>query len=117
MHFKSSMDNLLGHKLKILCTDCGGGGEYSKHEFTSFCSSTSVLHQFIFPLTSQENGFAERKYRHIVDMSLTLISQASLPLNLWPYAFSTSVFLINRLPSRTRKFLSSWEPLFGSSTP
>jgi hypothetical protein len=97
MHFKSTMENLLSCKLKILRTDCGG--EYSKHEFQSFCSSTGILHQFICPHTSQQNGVAERKHRHIVDMGLTLMSQASLPLTFWPYAFSTSVFLINRLPS------------------
>ena len=50
----------------------------------------------------------------IVDMGLTLMSQASLPLYLWPYAFSTSVFLINRLPSPHRGFISPWERLFGS---
>uniref|UniRef100_A0A2N9E5R8 Integrase catalytic domain-containing protein n=1 Tax=Fagus sylvatica TaxID=28930 RepID=A0A2N9E5R8_FAGSY len=112
MHFKSTMENLLSCKLKILRTDCGG--EYSKHEFQSFCSSTGVLHQFTCPHTSQQNGVAERKHRHIVDKGLTLMSQASLPLTFWPYAFSTSVFLINRLPSPHRGFISPWERLFGS---
>uniref|UniRef100_A0A2N9G1P2 Integrase catalytic domain-containing protein n=1 Tax=Fagus sylvatica TaxID=28930 RepID=A0A2N9G1P2_FAGSY len=69
--------------------DCGG--EYSKSEFQSFCSSAGILHQFSCPHTSQQNGVAERKHRHIVDMALTLISQSSLPLNLWPYAFSIAV--------------------------
>ena len=50
----------------------------------------------------------------IVDMGLTLMSQASLPLYLWPYAFSTSDFLINRLPSPHQGFISPWERLFGS---
>uniref|UniRef100_A0A2N9HH98 Integrase catalytic domain-containing protein n=1 Tax=Fagus sylvatica TaxID=28930 RepID=A0A2N9HH98_FAGSY len=95
MHFKSTMENLLSCKLKILRTDCGG--EYTKHDFQSFCSSTGVFHQFTCPHTSQQNGVAERKHRHIVDMGLTLMSQASLPLTFWPYAFSTAVFLINPL--------------------
>jgi hypothetical protein len=77
--------------------------------FQTFCSSTGVLHQFTCPHTSQQNGVAERKHRHIVDMGLTLMSQASLPLTLWPYAFSTSVFLINRLPSPHQGFISPWE--------
>jgi hypothetical protein len=49
-------------------------------------------------------------------MALTLISQSSLPLNFWLYAFSTTVFLINRLPSVSRQLMSPWECLF-SSTP
>uniref|UniRef100_A0A2N9HKM9 Integrase catalytic domain-containing protein n=1 Tax=Fagus sylvatica TaxID=28930 RepID=A0A2N9HKM9_FAGSY len=115
MHFKSTMENLLSCKLKILRTDCGG--EYTKHDFQSFCSSTGVFHQFTCPHTSQQNGVAERKHRHIVDMGLTLMSQASLPLTFWPYAFSTAVFLINRLPSPHRGLISPWESLFGSSPP
>ena len=115
MHFKSTMENLLSCKLKILHID--SGGEYSKHEFQSFCSSIGVLHQFTCPHTSQQNGVAKRKHRHIVDMGLTFMSQASLPLTFWPYAFSTLVFLINRLPSSHRGFVSPWESLFGSSPP
>ena len=113
MHFKSTMENLLNCKLKILRID--SGGEYSKHEFQSFCSSIGVLYQFTCPHTSQQNGVAKRKHRHIVDMGLTFMSQASLPLTFWPYAFSTLVFLINRLPSSHRGFVSPWESLFGSS--
>jgi transposase InsO family protein len=115
MHFKSTMENLLSCKLKILRTDCGG--EYTKHDFQSFCSSTGVFHQFTCPHTSQQNGVTERKHRHIVDMGLTLMSQASLPLTFWPYAFSTAVFLINHLLSSHRGFISPWESLFGSSPP
>jgi transposase InsO family protein len=112
-HFKSTMENILDCKIKLLRSDCGG--EYSKSEFQSFCSSAGILHQFSCPHTSQQNGVAERKHRHIVDMALKLISQSSLPLNLWPYAFSTAVFLINRLPSVSWQFTSPWECLFGST--
>lgn len=41
----------------------------------------------------------ERKHTHIVDIGLTLLSQASLPLSFWDDAFSTAFYLINRLPS------------------
>lgn len=41
----------------------------------------------------------ERKHRHIVDLGLTLISHASLPLKFWDHAFLTAVYLINRLPT------------------
>ena len=110
IHFKNTMETLLNTSIKILCTDCGS--EYTKDGFTSFCSNLGIIHQFSCPHTSQKNGVAERKHRHIVDLSLTLISQSSLPLTYWPYAFSTSVYLINRLPFATRGFKSPWEVLF-----
>ncbi len=99
-HFKRTMENLLGHSIKTLRTDCGG--EYSNNEFRNFCSTSGIVHQFACPHTSQQNGVANRKHRHIVDMALTLISQSSIPFQYWSYAFSTTVFLINRLPSLHR---------------
>jgi hypothetical protein len=102
-HFKHTMENHLGHSIKTLRTDCGG--EYTNNEFRNFCSTSGIVHQFTCPHTSQQNGVAERKHRHIVDMALTLISQSSLPFQYWSYAFSTAVFLINRLPSLHRLLL------------
>lgn len=52
------------------------------------------------PYTSQQNGRAERKHRHIVDFCLTLLAQAQMPFQYWWKAFSTAVYLINRLPSQ-----------------
>lgn len=37
-------------------------------------------------------------------MGLTLLSQAALPLAYWDYAFQTSVYLINRLPTSALNF-------------
>uniref|UniRef100_A0A2N9HPA0 Integrase catalytic domain-containing protein n=1 Tax=Fagus sylvatica TaxID=28930 RepID=A0A2N9HPA0_FAGSY len=90
--------------------DCGG--EYASNEFHSFCISHGITHQYTCPHTSQQNGLAERKHRHIVDIALTLISQSSLPLSFWPYAFSTAVYLINRVPPSNSKTSSPWELLF-----
>ena len=112
-HFKNTMENFLGKTIKILRTDCGT--EYTHNEFRNFCSNNGILHQFTYPHTSQQNGVAERKHRHIVDIALTLISQSSLPFQYWSYAFSTVVFLINRLPSINRNSLSPWENIFGNS--
>jgi hypothetical protein len=112
-HFKNTMENSLGTSIKTLRTDCGG--EYTNNEFRNFCSNSGIIHQFTCPHTSQQNGVAERKHRHIVDMALTLISQSSLPFSYWSYAFSTAIFLINRLPSLHRGSYSPWETLFAKS--
>jgi hypothetical protein len=48
-------------------------------------------------------------------MALCLISHSSLPYTYWPYAFSTTVYLINCLPSIIRNYVSPWEILFGNS--
>jgi hypothetical protein len=57
----------------------------------------------------QQNGSAKRKHRYIVEVGLTLLAHASMPLKFWDEAFLTAVFLINRLPS---KVIENKPPLF-----
>ena len=41
----------------------------------------------------------ERRHRHIIETGLTLLGQCKDPLKFWCYAFETSVYLINRMPT------------------
>lgn len=76
-----------------------GGGEFRPllHHFKTI----GVHFQHPCPYVHAQNGKVERKHRHIVDIGLTLLAQASLPLRFWWDAFDASVYLINRLPSQT----------------
>ncbi|OMO62750.1 hypothetical protein CCACVL1_22657 [Corchorus capsularis] len=69
------------------------------------------------PYTSEHNGFAERRHRHVIKTGLTLLHQASLPLEFWSYAFQTAVYLINRMPSPNLKFQSAFQGMEESFTP
>jgi histone deacetylase 1/2 len=66
----------------------------------SFFKRVGIAHQVSYPHAHQQNGSAERKHRHIVEMALTLLAYASMPLKFWDEAVSTAVYLINRLPSK-----------------
>lgn len=81
--------------IKSVQTDWGG--EF--RPFTKFLSDLGIIHRLICPHTHHQNGVVERKHRHIVDLGLTLLSHASLPLKFWDHAFLTAVYLINRLPT------------------
>ena len=52
----------------------------------------------------QQNGSAERKHRHIVEVGLALLAAASMPLKFWDEAFLTATYLINIRPSKVIKF-------------
>lgn len=91
--FKSQVENLLNSTIKILRTD--GGTEFKPIT----CMFPSILHQTSCPYTPEQNGLAERKHRHVVELSLAITSQASLPASLWDDIFLSVVYLINRLPS------------------
>lgn len=45
-------------------------------------------------------------------MGLTLLAHASVPLKFWDEAFSTAVYLINRLPSKVLNYETPFERLF-----
>ncbi|KAK5819614.1 hypothetical protein PVK06_024630 [Gossypium arboreum] len=87
------------------------GGEY--RAFTSFLASQGIHHRITCPHTSEQNGVVERKHRHIVDMGITLLAQASLSMEYWGYAFCCAVHLINRLPTVVLKGLTPFQALYG----
>jgi histone deacetylase 1/2 len=61
------------------------------------------------PHTSQQNGVAERKHRHLVETGLALLAHSSLPLRFWDEAFLTACYLINHMPTPV---LNKETPLF-----
>jgi transposase InsO family protein len=90
------MINLLSRKLKKLQTD--GGGEYTSDTFKQYLSTDGILHRITCPHTPQQNGIAERKHRHVIEIGLALLAQSHLPPNYWVEACLTAIFLINRMP-------------------
>nr|GEZ55553.1 hypothetical protein [Tanacetum cinerariifolium] len=62
-------------KLKNVQTDWGG--EF--RNLVSFFSSLGIIHRRSCPHTSGQNGFVERRNRHVVETGLTLLAQACVP--------------------------------------
>jgi histone deacetylase 1/2 len=83
---------------KIIVVQTDWGGEYQHLNF--FFQHVGISHHVSCPHAHQQNGSAERKHRHIVEMGLSLLAHASMPLKYWDQAFLTATFLINRLPSK-----------------
>ena len=106
--FKVSAELQLNHKITEIQTDWGG--EF--RPFSHYLTSLGIHHRLICPHTHHQNGVVERKHRHIVDMGLTLLSQASLPLSFWDHAFHTAVYIINRLPSSAAPYHVPYFTLF-----
>jgi len=50
--------------------------------------------------TPQQNGVAERKHQHILNIIRALIFQSNLHKFFWNFAASHAVFLLNRLPNK-----------------
>ena len=89
--------------------------EYNDKSFISFLDNHGTLPQWSCPYTSQQNGHAKRKHRHILDVVRTLLISASLPKRFWGEAALTTVYTINRIPSLTTHNKSPFELLYGQT--
>lgn len=103
------MENKFQTKIGTLFSD--NGGEFIA--LRSFLATNGITHLTSPPHTPEHNGLSERKHRHIVETGLTLLSTASIPKEYWTFAFTTAVYLINRLPTPVLSLQSPFHKLFG----
>nr|XP_025653293.2 uncharacterized protein LOC112749224 isoform X1 [Arachis hypogaea]XP_029148419.1 uncharacterized protein LOC112749224 isoform X1 [Arachis hypogaea]XP_029148420.1 uncharacterized protein LOC112749224 isoform X1 [Arachis hypogaea]XP_029148421.1 uncharacterized protein LOC112749224 isoform X1 [Arachis hypogaea]XP_029148422.1 uncharacterized protein LOC112749224 isoform X1 [Arachis hypogaea]XP_029148423.1 uncharacterized protein LOC112749224 isoform X1 [Arachis hypogaea]XP_029148424.1 uncharac len=111
--FKQQIENLTGHKIKVLQSD--NGGEYTSNQFTQFLAEQGIIQRFSCPYTPEQNGRAERKHRHLIEMSIAMLSTASMPLTYWDEAVLTATHIINRIPTLILDKKSPYETLFKST--
>jgi hypothetical protein len=76
-----------------------------------------ITHQVSCPHTHQQNGTAEHKHRHIVEMGVALLAHASMPLKYWDEAFLVAVYLINRTPTKLLSYDTPLHRLLGAYWP
>ena len=74
------------------------GGEYER--LNSFFRQIGITHHVPCPHAHQQNASAERRHRHLVEVELSLLAHASMPLKFWDEAFLAATYLINRTPSK-----------------
>ena len=98
-----------GYKLKALQSD--NGEEYLSSTFVQYLRTNGIEHRLSYPYTHQKNGCAERKHRHIIETSLSLLATAFLLLKFWDLTFLAATYLINRLPSPNTNHNSPFELL------
>ncbi|WZZ78411.1 hypothetical protein YC2023_098983 [Brassica napus] len=108
-NFQAYVTNHYHAKIKILRSD--NGGEYTSYAFKSHLDHHGILHQTSCPYTPQQNGVAERKNRHLMEVARSLMFQANVPKRFWSDAVSTACYLINRIPTRVLKDQAPFEVL------
>ena len=93
--------------IKILTMQTDWGGEYEK--LYSFFQQVGLAHHVSCPHAHQQNGSAECKHHHIVQVGLALLANASMPLKFLDEASvrpGTAGLLIDIECSKVRD--SSW---------
>ncbi|GJW80547.1 putative RNA-directed DNA polymerase [Tanacetum coccineum] len=75
------------------------GTEFTNNKMTEFLNTMGILHQTTCAYTPQQNGIAERKHRHLLNVARSFMFQGGIPFRFWSDCVLTAVCLINRLPS------------------
>lgn len=108
--FQALVENRFKTKITTLYSD--NGGEYLG--LRSYLSAHGIAYFITPPHTLEHNRIAERRHCHIVEKGMTLLIHATIPMTYWIYAFSTAVYLINRMPTPTLATSSPFQLLFGA---
>lgn len=74
------------------------GTEIVKEECINMFLAKGILMQKSAPYVPQQNGRAERKHRHLLEVSRALRFQANVPKTFWGECILTTTYLINKLP-------------------
>jgi hypothetical protein len=85
------------------------------HEFGNFLFLKEIFHQTSCPDTSPQNGVAERKNRHLLEVAQSLMFMMNVPKFLWSEAVMTATYLINRMPSRVLGMKTLYEMIYGKN--
>jgi hypothetical protein len=68
-----------------------------------------IVHQSTCVNSPQQNGIAERKNRHLLEVARALLFSTKVPKYLWGEAVLTAAHLINRMPSRVLNLKTPFE--------
>ena len=115
-NFAKMVETQLSKRIKIFRSD--NAFEYTQYAFQTVLHSYGIVHQLTCPSTSQQNGRAERKLRHILDTVRALLLSAKVPTPFWGkvalHAVLQAVHAINHIPSPVIQNQTPYERLFGS---
>ncbi|GJR02890.1 ribonuclease H-like domain-containing protein [Tanacetum coccineum] len=93
--FYNLIENQFKRKIKVRSDN---GTEIVNQTVNKFCNDKGIVHQTFCTYTPQQNGIAERKHRHLLNVVRSLLFHERIPLKMWTECILTATYLINRLP-------------------
>ncbi|RVW56514.1 Retrovirus-related Pol polyprotein from transposon TNT 1-94 [Vitis vinifera] len=102
--FNLMVQNQFNSKIQVLKSD--NAKEYFTSSFSTYLQNHGIIHISSCVDTPQQNGVAERKNRHLLEVARCLMFSSNVPNYFWGEAILTATYLINRMPSRVLTFQS-----------
>lgn len=88
------------------------GSEFVNQVTKLLFAKEHVSHRLSATYCPQQNGRIEREMQTITNMARTMLIASKLPIELWPEAVATAVYIKNRLPTNGRSD-TPYEQLIG----
>ena len=88
---------------------------YCSPVFSHTLKKSGIVHQFSAPYVPQQNGFAERLNRTLIEATRTSMHSGKLPLFLWGETLSSIAQVYNFTPHTGIEYSCPHEALFGES--
>ena len=88
IEWKTMVEKSSGHKVKVLCTDNGGG--YTSGEIENYLKKEGISHAYTVCKTPEQNGVAERMNQTLVETLRAMLFDSKLPKRFWAEALSSS---------------------------
>uniref|UniRef100_A0A2N9IBP1 Integrase catalytic domain-containing protein n=1 Tax=Fagus sylvatica TaxID=28930 RepID=A0A2N9IBP1_FAGSY len=120
MKLKSEVSSLFQQFHKMIATQyqsniqvirSDNGGEFINKYLKQYLNSHGIVHQTTCPDTPQQNGVAERKNRHLLEVVRASLFGAHMPTSYWGEAVTAAAYLINRVPSSSLQFQTPFNVL------
>ena len=92
------IQNQFNTKIQILGID--NGEEYFNTILGNYLLEKGIMHQSLSVGTPQQNGVAERRNRHSLEVARSIIFTTNVPKQFWGDSILTACYLINRMPTR-----------------
>ena len=111
LEFKALVERQSGLKMKTLRTD--RGGEFIYQPFMNYCKKEGIQRKLTVSRSPQKNGVVERKNRTIVEMARSMLKGTELPNSLWVEAVHTTVYILNKSPTKSVRNRTPYEAWSG----
>ncbi|RVW93163.1 Protochlorophyllide reductase, chloroplastic [Vitis vinifera] len=108
-NFHKMIETQYNAKVRVLRSD--NGGEYQSSDFQKYLEGHDIIHQTTCSNTPQQNGVAERKNRHLLEVVRASLIAAKTPISYWGEAITSAAYLINRVPSSSINFQTPLQAL------
>jgi len=94
--FRAKAESLTDRKIRRLRTDRA----FETSAWEDYCKLHNIVHEFLAPYSSAQNGLAERAIRTTMDDIRTLLRDSGLSHSFWAEAAAYSIEMCNLIPSQ-----------------